>query len=412
MTDSTKTSTLMVLNVNNPLLRIPFDWNTRSEARTRVATHPVIQGIDAGDVEKDNPGLPGLAESLRIDGQRIPVDVCLIPGTTKGEMQLATGFRRIAAVMLNASLDKPVGSLGLAPGEFRAVVHEGMSAEDIRVLNIGENIRENVAVPDQVFAFSELKRLNPTMTGDAIAARFGVTKGYVSHLLTIASKVDPGILKDWRESVGKPLPKNDMYDIATKVETAKEQLKRYKELLAAKEPKDPELSDGSGWVKGAEKRAHDFGVSLGKLIALGIVVIRPEYCQGWNLDKTAGELEAGENILDPEVAADVLRLKSTTTKVVLGDDGQKVKKSVKVSVTTHRKISGQVSAGVLVGVAGPADEEEEEEETEEVETADDKKQAKALAKLEAEKAASSKGKNGAAAAHAAKKGKKGASAEA
>lgn len=373
-------------------IKIDEDWNERSPARTRAeGEHADSTASEEG--EDKSLGITGLGQNMALVGQNTPVDVCLLPeecGPNAGTPWLTTGFRRAMAVAALFAMDPPQAVQGLQPGEIRVCLREGLSLEEIRLLNIGENVREGIITSDRVYGVMDLMKINPSLTQKEVAQRLNMVESHVSHLVTIGKKLSPKLFKEWRESVKKPLGKNAILNIC-QLETEKEQIAAYKDAVEKKNESENPEKDPSAWQDAAAKRAQEFGFKLGTLMRLKMIKLI-------NFDIEADD---ADNFLNREVACDLLNFKKTITKV--GKDG--VKKSVDVSEAVHRKLAGYVNDGILEGLQDPEEETEEETaEREAVEAAAAEKQAQKDAK-KAEKAAAaakkpaakSAGKNSAAA---------------
>src|SRR6185369_17815201 len=88
-------------------------------------------------------------------------------------------------------------------GTLRAVVRTFADERAARVLNIRENTaRNNLKTPDLVFQVRDLAKEG--MSQVAIAEAIGVTQGFVSKLLKVATLPKP-VLAHWRDGNNAPL---------------------------------------------------------------------------------------------------------------------------------------------------------------------------------------------------------------
>jgi hypothetical protein len=89
-----------------------------------------------------------------------------------------------------------------------------------KAIAAGEAALQTAATsPDLVAKLIQLKNDYPELTQDALAARLGIKKSYCSQCMTIATYIDPDILRSWTEDAraGKRhVGKTEMYDIARK----------------------------------------------------------------------------------------------------------------------------------------------------------------------------------------------------
>ena len=297
------------------------DWNARGGKWAE-------QG---GELPDGSEGIKSLALSIRIDGQRTPVD--LRKNTTKSRhpYELVTGFRRMEALRRIAEEDKTPDAT------VRAVIHSHMTETEARALNIEENTaRDNLELPDLVFAIGEYDTLLSGSDGKApsgvqIAATIGKSQGYVAQIQKIARGVKKPILEKWRTE----LRDSDKLTVATMRALAEvapgKQDEELKKLLG-----DTTKVGRGDWLGAACKRAGAVGELLGTLTR--------------EFKITALKSKAENSDMFEQMVTDKI--------------GIKYSKPGKDAVTTKQreKITKAMAAGFLKGMT---DETEEEEETEE-----------------------------------------------
>jgi hypothetical protein len=229
------------------------DWNARGGKWAE-------QG-DGGELPDGTEGIKSLALSIRIDGQRQPVD--LRPNTTKSRhpYELVTGFRRVEALRRIQEEDKT------SDATVRAVIHAKMNETEARALNIEENTaRDSLELPDLVFAIGQYDTLLSSAdakapTGVQIAATIGKSQGYVAQLQKIARGVKPAILERWRSEL------RDSDKLTVQTMRALAEVDRGKQEEELKKILGDASKVGRGdWLGAACKRAAGVGALLGTLV--------------------------------------------------------------------------------------------------------------------------------------------------
>ncbi len=216
-----------VLHVPLTEIHVDYAWNCRSARRIQ----------DMADTESS--GFEGFGANIRQNGLISPVVLRETHGKTiTGEKtdkkyELVVGFRRIRAVTLlngpgeleRAKTEKRATVIPNLPnGTIAAIVRQIDNKTDARILNGTENTgRTNLKAPDLVFLARELaaEKMSQTAIGEAL----GITQGWVSRLLTVAS-LPPAVLNNWRD--GTPIPPVTVKDGVFQI--TKEQAKTQKEM--------------------------------------------------------------------------------------------------------------------------------------------------------------------------------------
>jgi ParB/RepB/Spo0J family partition protein len=171
-----------------------YGWNSRAEKNVQ----------DMADTE--SAGFDGFEGNIRTSGQITAIILrntngkTLSGAKTDKPYEVVCGFRRFRAISdLNA---KKAGVPNLPPGHILAEVRDVKTETEARILNGQENTaRKNLKAPDMVFLAGGLAKSG--MNQVAIAEALGITQGWVSKLLKVAS-LPPAVLANWRDS--KPIP--------------------------------------------------------------------------------------------------------------------------------------------------------------------------------------------------------------
>jgi hypothetical protein len=331
-----------VLNLKDPNVIVDYAWNGRSEKRTKVmGAH--VDAVEGKEGDPENPGIPGLAQSMVLRGQDEEIQVAILgSGPNKGKLFVAAGFRRCYAVEYLAKQTPPQAIYGLKPWEVRAKVITGLSEYEIKNLNARENVRDNLTPPDQCATIMDMFRLDPNVSQREVAETIGKSEGYVSQMKEIGVGLKPDLFRDWRESIGKALP----YLVVRKIAQMdkKEQTEAYKHEVE-KRTAGPGPTDPDAWVEAAKGNAMKIGVMLGTLVRLQVI----------------GALKGdGANLMDHICEIPGFRVKQTIS--VEQEDG--TKKNKKISVKVHRAIAKVMIDAYNEGLKEPENEEEEEEEEE------------------------------------------------
>jgi len=152
-------------------LRVNHEWNVR-------------RGSAAGT------DLESLRDSIASQGVLQPIDV-----QRQGETYaVVAGFRRAT---LSIELSAEETAAGRTERRVPAIVRQLNEAE-ARALNLTENLGRKSLRPNELARGLEgFAKAAPTETQDRIAKRFGISPGYVSHLLKIRSKGSPELLAFW-----------------------------------------------------------------------------------------------------------------------------------------------------------------------------------------------------------------------
>ncbi len=171
-----------------------YAWNSRSERNVQ----------DMADTE--SAGFDGFEANIGVSGQI----TAIILRNTNGKslsgkkvsepFEVVVGFRRFRAISnLNT---KKVKVPNLPPGTILAEVRDVKTEVEARILNGQENtLRKNLKSPDLVFLARSLATQGG-MNQVAIAEALGITQGWVSRLLKVASLPLP-VLEHWRDN--KPI---------------------------------------------------------------------------------------------------------------------------------------------------------------------------------------------------------------
>ena len=194
-----------VLHVPLTDIHVDYAWNCRAERRIQ----------DMADTESS--GFEGFGAGIRLNGQLMPIILRNTNGKTitgqktDKKYELIVGFRRMRAfTLLNSKgeLDraKAEGKASVVPnvpnGCIAAIVREIHNKTQARIANGYENTgRSNLKAPDLVFLARDLS--SDGLTQQAIGDALGITQGWVSRLLKVAS-LPPVVLSNWRD--GTPIP--------------------------------------------------------------------------------------------------------------------------------------------------------------------------------------------------------------
>ena len=319
-------------------LTIAYDWNTRLPGRAKVeAGH--MDPVEGKDGDPENPGIPGLARSLELRGQDIPITVAILGETSAlgkpGTPFVANGFRRTLAVEWLAKNNKAV--FGLKVGEISCKVVYGLDDSEIRNINIRENVRDQVPPSDLCFGLMDLVKSRPEMTQKEMAELLGKSEGYVSQLVTIGTNLRKDLFRQWRESTIKPLGHLVVYAIAKR--DPKEQAEAFAKAIEAQGPKPSHETDPSAWFEATKIQGTKLGFQLGTLARLGVI---------------KGIVGDGANLIDHITEIPGFRVKSTVSTVM--PDGSKRQKDV--SSRTHRAIAKAVLGGYDEGMKEPPSEDD------------------------------------------------------
>lgn len=172
-----------------------YAWNSRAERNVQ----------DMADTE--SAGFDGFEGNIRISGQITPIILRNTGGKTLSgqktdkQFEVVCGFRRFRAISdLNAKKATKPCVPGLPDGCILAEVRDCKDAVEARILNGQENTaRKNLKAPDMVFLAGGLAKAG--MNQVAIAEALGITQGWVSKLLKVAS-LPPAVLDNWRDEKG------------------------------------------------------------------------------------------------------------------------------------------------------------------------------------------------------------------
>jgi ParB/RepB/Spo0J family partition protein len=186
---TTHTSTPVELNK----IHADFGWNSRAERNVQ----------DMADME--SAGFDGFEGNIRTSGQITPIILrntngkTLSGGKTDKPYEVVCGFRRFRAITdLNAKKASKPCVPNLPDGMILAEVREVKNETEARILNGQENTaRKNLKAPDMVFLAGGLAKAG--LNQIAIAEALGITQGWVSKLLRVAS-LPPAVLDHWRDN--------------------------------------------------------------------------------------------------------------------------------------------------------------------------------------------------------------------
>jgi ParB-like chromosome segregation protein Spo0J len=291
---------------NETVLNIPFGeifadyaWNVRSLSDISDVSDAVRDTTVKGSAS-EGAGMAEFAKNFAEVGQDTPAIVrevqngkTLSGKTTKAKYELVAGFRRMTAVKL-CNEDKDLVAAADKAGKpyvptqpngtLRAVVRTFATERDARVLNIRENTaRNNLKTPDLVLQVRTLAKEG--MSQVAIADAIGVTQGFVSKLLKVAT-LPASVLQHWRNGNASPLPglpadkvynRVPMPDLATLADLQatdklpeSEVIGRYVEMV---NPTPAEGSTGSGATKEEKDAARvvDFAKMVATLVHSGFL---------------------------------------------------------------------------------------------------------------------------------------------
>lgn len=161
-----------------------------SEQRiARLPIEAIIRDPHQARTRFDEAGLDELADSIRESGVIQPV---VVAGDAEHGYRLLAGERRWRAAQ----------RAGLA--ELPAIVRNDLDPEQARVLGLIENLqRESLGVMDTAHGLARLGEIHG-LTHDAIAARIGKSRAYVSNFLRLRQLAAPvqALLDDKQLSIG------------------------------------------------------------------------------------------------------------------------------------------------------------------------------------------------------------------
>jgi hypothetical protein len=174
-----------------------YSWNSRAERNVQ----------DMADTE--SAGFDGFQANIRTSGQITAIILRNTNGKTlNGQKtdkpyEVVCGFRRFRAISdLNTKKATKPCVPSLPDGHILAEIRDVKDATEARILNGQENTaRKNLKAPDMVFLAGGLAKAD--MNQVTIAEALGITQGWVSKLLKVAS-LPPAVLDHWRNE--KPIP--------------------------------------------------------------------------------------------------------------------------------------------------------------------------------------------------------------
>jgi ParB/RepB/Spo0J family partition protein len=182
-----------------------YGWNSRSERNVQ----------DMADTESS--GFEGFENNIGTSGQITPI----ILRNTNGKSlsgkkvnepyEVVVGFRRFKAVSsLNS---KKVKVPNLPAGTIMAEIRDVKTEVEARILNGQENtLRKNLKAPDMTYLALQLAKAGLAQV--PIAEALGITQGWVSKLLKVAS-LPPAVLAHWRDGSAIPAvqTKDGVYEL-------------------------------------------------------------------------------------------------------------------------------------------------------------------------------------------------------
>ena len=268
-----------------------------------------LEGKKAEDAESN---FIGLCILIARDGQKVPVVVRPNPAYGKEKDRkpyiLVSGFQRRAAIgviamqaggeelvkEVNDALCKAMGTATrnnlLTDKPTIMAFIRPMTEVEARFENLAENmVRNKLSVPDICYQVSEIVKLDPSLSDDAIAQRLSRSQAYVRDLRAIfqglqktKAKVQaPGhtkaipVLEAWRDCT-VPVPYKDMLDIAS-LETSDEQAKAFTDKAYDKKGSGNGLERGKhSWANNAGVYAGQVAGLLGKLAKEGVIDVDTE----------------------------------------------------------------------------------------------------------------------------------------
>ena len=246
--------------VRIPLSDIEVDplWNSR--CRSAV----LAEGEEDPKTGMGSNGIRGLVASIRGSGQGTPVDV--IPNVAKiGQLIapekryfLIAGFRRFEALSRIAKED------GDPTPAIDAIVRD-LTPVAARLLNLRENTaRDDLRGADLAFGVAQLTKAAPKMTGPEIAKELNKSVAHIANILKMNAKVDPELVKHWRDTPGNPVTMTNMFELAS-FEDSEIQKKTYYELFKGTLSTSLKTKPGD-WKAAAKKRCSKVGRMLGDLV--------------------------------------------------------------------------------------------------------------------------------------------------
>jgi ParB/RepB/Spo0J family partition protein len=243
------------------IVRIPIaqiEVNPAWNSRCRSAV--LAEGEEDPSTGMGSNGIRGLVASIRVAGQSSPVDVIPNGKSAIGKPYfLVAGFRRIEALSRIAKEDND-------PAPAVDAIVRDLSPVAARLLNLRENTaRDDLRGADLVYGVSLLIQAAPKMTGTAIAQELNKSQTHISKILKMLNRVDPELIKHWRDTPGNPVTMQNMVELAN-LEDYELQKKTYYELfrgtLSTSAGDDKKKND---WKASAKRRATKMGTLLGTL---------------------------------------------------------------------------------------------------------------------------------------------------
>jgi len=195
----TNAATHTAMPVELSKIHADYSWNSRAERNVQ----------DMADTE--SAGFDGFEANIRLSGQVTPIILrntggkTLAGAKTDKPYEVVVGFRRFRAISRINAAAKKDGKKGAVPGlpdgAIMAEVRDCKNEIEARILNGQENTaRKNLKAPDMVFLARDLSKAG--MNQVDIATALGITQGWVSKLLKVAS-LPPAVLDNWRDE--KPI---------------------------------------------------------------------------------------------------------------------------------------------------------------------------------------------------------------
>ena len=201
-----------------------YNWNSRAERNVQ----------DMSDME--SAGFDGFESNIAKSGQITAIILRNTGGKTLAgqktdkPFEIICGFRRFRAISnLNTKKTTKPCVPNLPDGSILAEVRDVANATEARILNGQENTaRKNLKAPDLAFLAGDLQKAG--LAQIPIAEALGITQGWVSKLLKVAS-LPPAVLANWRDE--KPIPavqtKDGVFELKGDPKTGKTTVKELTE---------------------------------------------------------------------------------------------------------------------------------------------------------------------------------------
>ncbi len=242
--------------VELPLSSVIIDneWNGRS----------AWERSDVSD--KGGNSMAELTESIKVNGQKRPVDVVKVKGD---KFKLVTGYRRAAALT------------ALGAKTIKAIIRDWDETKQ-RLENITENTeRQDLRGADTCWSIGKyLETLKVEPNQETIGAVFGLSQSYVSKHMKILKSVKPEVIQAWRAGLPVGLNEGPRQDVGVlkflsvaQVEPER-QAEQWSLLLGVTPDGKKREKDPADKATGEAKRV---GQILGRLSFMEVITVEGDF---------------------------------------------------------------------------------------------------------------------------------------